>query len=259
MECTLVHAQNALMVQSREDIKGYSHANGWGVATYEDHYPRVERQAWAAYHGEHFRRAAARIHSQVVLAHVRRATVGPPALENTHPFTHGPWAMVHNGTLPGFDAVRPRLLAGMSDAHRAAIGGATDSEHVFRLLMSRHDAEPAKSLSELVRQAVADIVAWCRGAVPDKAIGLNLLVTDGNRLIATRLGRSLFHVERDGVYDCEICGFPHIDHNPGVHHRAVVIASEPISHEKWQEIPDGSLVEVEPDLSLAISPLAVGV
>ena len=60
VECTLVHAQNALMVQSREDLAGKSHANGWGLATYEDHLPHLERQAWAAYHGEHFRRAAAR-------------------------------------------------------------------------------------------------------------------------------------------------------------------------------------------------------
>ena len=57
VECTLVHAQNSLMVQSREDLAGYEHAQGWGVATYEDRRPHVERQAWAAYHGEHFRRA----------------------------------------------------------------------------------------------------------------------------------------------------------------------------------------------------------
>jgi predicted glutamine amidotransferase len=41
VECTLVHAQNALMVQSRRD----RHGHGWGIATYEDHRPRVERHA----------------------------------------------------------------------------------------------------------------------------------------------------------------------------------------------------------------------
>ena len=61
VECTLVHAQNALMVQSREDLSGYSHAHGWGVAIYEDHAPRTEKEAWAAYHGEHFHRTAAAI------------------------------------------------------------------------------------------------------------------------------------------------------------------------------------------------------
>ena len=255
VECTLVHAQNALMVQSREDLKGYSHANGWGVATYEDHHPHVERQAWAAYHGEHFRRAAARIYSRTVLAHVRRATVGPPALANTHPFAHGAWAMVHNGTVPAFDEVRLRLLADMSETHRAAIVGDTDSEHVFRLLMSRHDAAPDRPMTEILSETVADIRSWCRAAAPDKLLGLNVLLTDGTDLWATRIGRTLFSAERDGVYDCEICGFPHIHHHSGTHHRAVVIASEPISHERWQEVPEGSLIEVGPDLTMRISSL----
>lgn len=100
VECTLVYAQNALMVQSREDLAGHGHAHGWGVATYEDRRPHVERHAWAACHGEHFRRSAARIFSRQVLAHVRRATVGTPKIENTHPFVDGPWTFIHNGTVP---------------------------------------------------------------------------------------------------------------------------------------------------------------
>jgi predicted glutamine amidotransferase len=39
VECTLVYAQNALMVQSREDLTGRGNAHGWGIATYEDHCP----------------------------------------------------------------------------------------------------------------------------------------------------------------------------------------------------------------------------
>ena len=73
VECTLVHAQNALLVQSEADLTGLSHSHGWGLATFENHAPHIERQAWAAYHGEHFRRAAARIYSKTVVAHVRRA------------------------------------------------------------------------------------------------------------------------------------------------------------------------------------------
>ncbi len=85
VECTLVHAQNALMVQSRQDMAGLSNDHGWGVATYEDHFPHVAKMAWAAYQGEQFRRAAARVHSRCVMAHVRRATIGPPTLVNTPP------------------------------------------------------------------------------------------------------------------------------------------------------------------------------
>ena len=54
VECTLVHAQNALMVQSQSDQAGKSHANGWGMVSFDGRVPHVERQAWAAYHREHF-------------------------------------------------------------------------------------------------------------------------------------------------------------------------------------------------------------
>ena len=36
VECSLVHAQNALMSQSRVDSQGLSHGHGWGVASVRD-------------------------------------------------------------------------------------------------------------------------------------------------------------------------------------------------------------------------------
>lgn len=257
VECTLVHAQNALMVQSRQDMAGHSHTHGWGVATYEDHHPHVERQAWAAYHGEHFRRAAARIYAQTVLGHVRRATVGPAALENTHPFSHGPWVLIHNGTLPKFDQIRDSMLAAMTPGHREAISGVTDSEHLFRFLMSLYEAKPGQPLLKTVRAGVSRVIEWCRLADPDARIGLNIILTDGDTLVGTRWGRGLHYVERDGIYDCEICGFPHIHHDPKLPYRAVVVASEPVTHEIWTEVPEGSIYAISADVHLHIEPLGL--
>ena len=257
VECTLVHAQNALMVQSREDLAGGSHAHGWGVAIYEDHTPEVERQAWAAYHGEHFRRAAAAIYAPTVIAHVRRATVGLPKLENTHPFSHDRWSFVHNGTIPAFDQVRSRLLDAMTDAHRNAIQGDTDSEHIFHYLLSRLEMQSQRPLAEIVRDGTATIVEWCRAIAPDSRIGLNVIISDGAQMVGTRYGRTLHFVERDGVHDCEICGFPHVHHDPRRSYRAVVIASEPISHETWHEVPGSSLWQVNDGFGLEITPLGV--
>lgn len=250
VECTLVHAQNALMVQSREDLAGRSHANGWGIATYEDHLPHVERQAWAAYHGEHFQRAAGRIFSQQVLAHVRRATVGEPTIENTHPFADGAWTLIHNGTVPNFDRLRPRLLAALSEARRKAIRGDTDSEHVFHYLRHFQERMPDRPLMETFRLGLRQVVDWCREADPAAKIGLNVLLTDGEQMVGSRIGRTLYHVERLGVHDCEICGFPHVHHHPQRSYRAVIIASEPISHEHWREVPEGSVFQVGDDYTL---------
>jgi len=255
VECTLVHAQNALMVQSRADLAGKSHANGWGLATYEDHLPHIERQSWAAYHGEHFRQAAARIFSRHVLAHVRRATVGKASLENTHPFVEGNWAFIHNGTIPEFDRLRPRFLSALSSARRDAIRGETDSEHFFHYLRSVQENQPDLPPLACLRVALRQVVGWCGEIEPRARIGLNVILTNGSELVGSRIGRGLCFVERDGVHDCEIGGFPHVHHDPHRVYRAVIVASEPISHECWQEVPENSVYRVADGLRLEIEAL----
>lgn len=259
VECSLVHAQNSLMAQSRQDLAGYSHGHGWGVATYPDGVPEISKQAWAAFHGEHFKDAAARTYSRTVLAHVRRATVGSPGLENTHPFSHEQWAFAHNGTIPNFAAIRPRMLDAMSEPHRLAVGGDTDSEHMFHFLMSQVDAAPDRPVYDVLCDCARQVITWCREVDPDAKIGLNLLLTDGNEVMGTRWGRTLHYVVRHGIRDCEICGFPHIHHDPKMDYRAVVVASEPITHESWTEVPERSAYRVGADFALAIEPLFPGV
>ena len=175
IECTLVHAQNALIVQSYRDHSGTSHLNGWGLALYQDGRLQTMRQAKAAVDDSDFRRAAGRAYSDTVLAHVRRATVGRVALENTHPFCYGRWAFVHNGTLPRFDELRPKMLAMMTPKHRAAIQGETDSEHIFHMLLSAHDSAPARPLCEILHHTLGQIAAWCHEIDSAARIGLNIL------------------------------------------------------------------------------------
>lgn len=255
VECPLVHAQNGLMAQSRRDRSGESHLHGWGVATYENGVPRIERQAWAAYHGEHFRRAAARAYARTVLAHVRAATVGPPALENTHPFSDGPWTFVHNGTIPAFASVREAMRAAMSDEHRAAIRGDTDSEHLFHFILSLHERETATPLEETVRAAIRQVVTWSRAAAPSEPAGLNVILSDGERMVGTRYNRPLFYLERHGVQSCDICDVPHIAHQPGRTYRSIEVASEPITDEPWLVVPEPSLYIVTPAVTLCMEPL----
>ena len=73
VECGLVIAQNALMAQSKRDMTGYSHGHGWGVADYNDGLPLVEKQTWAAFHGAHFAKKAAKVYARTVGA--RRSAV----------------------------------------------------------------------------------------------------------------------------------------------------------------------------------------
>ncbi len=61
VECSLVHAQNALMLQSRADLRGRAHPHGWGLAFYHNVHPTVVRRASAAYEDLHFSETVERI------------------------------------------------------------------------------------------------------------------------------------------------------------------------------------------------------
>jgi len=255
VECPLIYAQNALMAQSMEDTSGGSHEHGWGIATYENSHPEVVRKAWAAYHGEHFEDAATKIYSPTVLAHVRHATVGDPALRNTHPFVYDHWSFAHNGTIPGFKDFKDRMVEEIDQKFRPHIQGETDSEHIFYLFMSQCQRYPEREIFENLRHVVEKIHQWSSLAAPEGKMGLNILVTDGKNLLGSRFGRTLFYTRHEGVYDCEICGFPHVHHTPSVDYLAIDIASEPITHDQWVEIPERSLFYVNESFNLCVEAL----
>ena len=256
VECSLVHAQNALMEQSRRDQEGLVHGHGWGVADYADGAPLIEKRTWAAYHGEHFQKKAARVYAHTVIAHVRRATVGPASIENTHPFAHGRWIFAHNGTVPHFDKVRQPLLEAMDPIHRDSILGETDSEHIFYYLLTLCAHNPESDLLETVRRGLRQIIDWCQEIDPDAAVGLNIVLTDGQRLVGSRLGRTLWFLERDHTFICPVCGKPHVQHKPSIHYRSVEVASEPLTEERdWKGVPNGTVYSVDPDFALRFETL----
>lgn len=264
VECALVHAQNALLIQSRLDRSGLSHTDGWGVGFYHDHEPEVERRASAAHEDIHFSDTAERVYSETVVAHVRQATLSGPALENSHPFCHGVWLFAHNGAVEAFDKIDPRLKQQTDPKFLQLRQGETDSEAVFVWLLSRmatvgidaHErcSDPAL-LVDVVREAIHQLARWTDQLMPDKPSKLNFLLTDGATMIATRWRRTLFWVRRVGVHDCEICGIPHVHHDSQADYRAVVVASEPISHEKWEEVPEGTVLTIDADLKTDVAPI----
>ena len=69
---------------------------------------------------------------------------------------------------------------------------------------------PKRPLLETLRLGLGQIIAWCQEIDAAAKIGLNVLLTDGEQLVGSRWGRTLHYVERLGIHDCEICGFPHI-------------------------------------------------
>src|SRR5436305_5558911 len=127
----LFHGANALRVQSRE------HPDGWGVGWYEDGTPHVVRSLTPAHGDADFEKLSQFVSAQTVVAHVRKASVGRVAEENTHPFQRGNWLFAHNGTLPDFAEHQAALEAEIAPALREKLRGETDSERCFLLFLTR--------------------------------------------------------------------------------------------------------------------------
>jgi predicted glutamine amidotransferase len=168
----LLRAENPMIHQSQE------HDSGWGLAAYphaDGGEPRCVRFPEAAHADGDFHRATD-MRGRIFNVHVRRATMGGLTLHNTHPFCLGDYSFSHNGTILDY----PRLL----EPGVSAPAGDTDSEHFFNFLM--RDLDPGDVPGSL-RRAVTAVIG--RSAFS----GLNLLMSEGERLYAYRLGMFQLH------------------------------------------------------------------
>lgn len=265
VECSLVYAQNALMEQSRRDSQGRQHADGWGVVCYDQdnrhRIPTTVKHSNAAFDTDHFSQSVEKVYSKAVVAHVRLATVGYPSTLNAHPFTHDEWTFAHNGTIPSFEKLSKKLEANTGERYLNCRLGTTDSELFFLWLLYQMEAaginsdnieEKQEEARALLAESVTALARDCHETNPDKEPRLNFVLTNGKVAFACRWNNTLYKIVRDGVYDCEICGIPHIHHKSTVDHRAIVIASEPITSEPWSEIPNHSLMYVSPNLTCVV-------
>ncbi|HEY2838049.1 MAG TPA: class II glutamine amidotransferase [Pirellulales bacterium] len=253
----LVSDAHSLLKQSCGDLRGETHGDGWGIGYYEQGAPRVFRSPNAARESPEFEVAARRAASPIVLAHVRQASVGSRLTENAHPFGHGRWLFMHNGTVTGFAEIRERVLAETDVDLRSRIQGTTDSEHVFYWLLSRlrragqATEEPAFEgtgaadlgvLTRVLAEAIPVLDAWSVATGPDEPAKLNFVMTDGVSLVASRFKHNLnwlrlgSNAPQDRFAGDNKC-------------RAVLVASEPIGDQTWDAVPDGQVLSIAADLT----------
>jgi glutamine amidotransferase len=140
--------------------RAHEHKDGFGIAFFEDKGVRLFVDTSSARESpvaEMVRRYP--IRSRNIVAHIRKATQGPVALENTHPFVRELWGrywvFAHNGDLKSY---KPRLHGAFRPV------GTTDSERAFCWLMQElaksHAgvpgiAELSATLAELLPQIAA--------------------------------------------------------------------------------------------------------
>lgn len=152
------------------------HKDGFGIAFFEGAGTRLFVDAQSARLSpvaEMIRHYPIRSHN--VIAHIRKATQGVVALENTHPFVRELWGrywvFAHNGDLKDY---RPRLHAAFRPV------GSTDSERAFCWLMQ----ELSKAHADL--PPVGELTATLAELVPRIAAhgSFNFMLSNGQALWA---------------------------------------------------------------------------
>jgi glutamine amidotransferase len=210
-----------------------------------------------------------RVDSEALVVHARRATLGKAKDENTHPFRFRRWLFAHDGTIEGFDRVRPKLLAALPDFLRRNVMGETDSEHAFmwflKLLKDGGHVDDldldAQTAGRALARTVRQVEAWCRDVGEGRPSRLNFVATNGRSLVATRRGGPLYYALLEGIMPCPLDEItletPESDPRVRPHRRvkAVCFATSLLAPNGFIEVPDGSVVSVSRALQVSVSSL----
>jgi glutamine amidotransferase len=240
----LLEAPDSLAQQSRRNPDGY------GLGTYEeDGSPDVDKRPAAAYEDELFAREAREEESRTFVAHVRYASTGKVALENTHPFEQHGRLFAHNGAVLELEKLEARL-----GEYRDLVQGETDSERFFALVTRETDAHDGD-----VGAGIAAAAGWIAAELP--LFALNCVVSTPTDVWALRYPESheLLVLERAvggptggrHLDAASAAGTIRVRSGALAEQRAVIFASEEMDEDPgWRALEPGELMHVDADLEV---------
>jgi predicted glutamine amidotransferase len=145
----------------------------------------------------------------------------------------------HNGSVFGFEDLRPHIVAATPPDLVRQLRGSTDSELIFYYLLGamRSAGRPLDApvqpriASAAIRHALGRLFEWAEalGHPPPK---VSFVLTDGRHLLAQRGGMEL-----------------HLSATAGT----LRVSSEPIDDQRWLLIPEGCMVVGTPSRILHIT------
>lgn len=216
---------------ARELLTGVVCADGYGITWYAPDV-RSEPARYASvlpiWNDGNLRQFGPVVRSGTVMGAVRNATVeGSISVENCAPFVAGRLCLSLNGYLGGFDDAWAQHMeeAWLGNEARRAVLGTTDAEHILHMIAARMDV----GLATAVQSTVRDLVDHAQNNGLEAQ--LNLLVSDGDQVVATRAGnlerQNSLYLLRDG------------DEFPG----GQVVASEPLYDDPlWEPVDRDQVV-----------------
>jgi glutamine amidotransferase len=242
----LLEAPDSLARQSRRE------PDGTGLGYYDaDGTPRVEKQPLAAYQDTAFAYEAREACSRTFIAHIRYASTGAIAPQNTHPFEQEGRLFAHNGVIGDL----PALEAELGENGMANVHGETDSERFFALI-TREIAATGD-----VTDGIISAANWVAANVPVYA--LNVILITATDLWALRYPdtHDLYVLERRAGGPS---GRRHLDHASArgsirvrcadlARTPSVVVATEPMDEAPgWRALSSGDLLHVDSDLEVSV-------
>lgn len=165
----------------------------WGIGFYQGGEVLLRRRPHDERSALDVARLAKDLRSDLIVGHVRAATVGAMRTENTHPFRYREWLFAHTGSLVRWEQIKPRLLDSIPEFLRKNVRGDTDSEVLFHVVLSflfdagrlqdgaRADARTVSAALSSTASLVDQIVAEEGG---EPGFALNALLTNGEMLAA---------------------------------------------------------------------------
>jgi glutamine amidotransferase len=190
----VLQAPNAMIAQSRRDTEsGKPNDAGWGYGLWNNAIPSVIKQPTKPAEDPDFSVPAQTSCKRLIL-HIRRASAGRVAMENTHPFQFvNQLIFAHNGSIDKFDTIRDYAIQLLPVEHRNVIKGATDSEFIMHLFLSelyRLDTPDTARITSF-RKALQSTIHQCR-QLAEKARGddppeLNFMFLTKHFLISTKV------------------------------------------------------------------------
>ncbi|SOD63528.1 glutamine amidotransferase [Streptomyces zhaozhouensis] len=214
----------------RRQAGGTINADGFGIGWYppdDGAGPVRYRRSVPVWADANLPGLAGLLHSGAVLAAVRSASPGCGHDEAAvAPFALGRWLFSLNGRIDRWEHLPADLDEPLTAAELLGVEGRCDAALLWLMLARRLVAgRPAA-------EAAAELVARVAAARPGARI--NLLLTDGHTVTATRHGDSLWYRAAD---------------------EQVTVASEPVPDQPgWREVPDRSLLRAS-RTSAAVDPL----
>lgn len=185
-------------------------ALGWGVGFYQSGEVLLRRRPIDEREAIDLAEATKNVRTDVLVGHVRHATVGALRTENTHPFRYRMWLFASTGTIGGFERLRERLLASQPEFLRRNVRGDTDSELFFYLFLSfLHDAShlgDGNVEPEHVRSALRSSISLVDRLSAEEGFGENtgdILITNGEQMVAVHRGGVMAYRVLKGRHDVE--------------------------------------------------------